>query len=97
MARTDGRAAPPIALVLCFAHVTNKMWRIERDLEKGALDGAEESLKVISVVAGRWRTERWNKAEQVIEALGDLAFWGIRRGSWPRQTLCRRGFPNWAS
>jgi uridine phosphorylase len=44
--------------VLCFAHVTNQMGRIEGDFEKGAADGAEDSLKVISLVAGRWRTKR---------------------------------------
>ena len=40
--------------VLCFAHVTNQMGRIEGDFEKGAADGAEESLQVISIAAGRW-------------------------------------------
>ncbi len=44
--------------VLCFAHVTNQMGRIEGDFEKGAADGAKESLKVISLAAGRWRPER---------------------------------------
>jgi uridine phosphorylase len=44
--------------VLCFAHVTNQMGRIEGDFEKGVADGAEESLKVISLVAGRWRATR---------------------------------------
>lgn len=44
--------------VLCFAHVTNQMGRIEGDFEKGAADGAEESLKVISLATGRWRAER---------------------------------------
>ena len=43
--------------VLCFAHVTNQMGRIEGDFEKGAADGAEESLHVISLAAGRWREE----------------------------------------
>ncbi len=43
--------------VLCFAHVTNQMGRIEGDFEKGITDGAEESLKVISLAAHRWRTE----------------------------------------
>ena len=43
--------------VLCFAHVTNRMGRIEGDFEKGAADGAEESLRVISLAAGRWREE----------------------------------------
>jgi uridine phosphorylase len=50
--RARGRA------VLCFAHVTNQMGRIEGDFEKGAADGAEESLRVISLTADRWRAER---------------------------------------
>ena len=41
--------------VLCFAHVTNQMGQIEGDFEKGVADGAEESLRVISLAAGRWR------------------------------------------
>jgi uridine phosphorylase len=41
--------------VLCFAHVTNQMGRIEGDFEKGVADGAQESLNVISQVARRWR------------------------------------------
>ncbi len=44
--------------VLCFAHVTNQMGRIEGDFEKGAADGAEESLRVISLAAGRRRAEK---------------------------------------
>ena len=41
--------------VLCFAHVTNQMVRIEVDFEKGIADGAKESLNVILRVARRWR------------------------------------------
>ena len=41
--------------VLCFAHVTNQMGRIEGDFEKGTSDGAEKSLRVISLTADRWR------------------------------------------
>lgn len=41
--------------VLCLAHVTNQMGRIEGDFEKGANDGAEESLNVIAQVARGWR------------------------------------------
>ena len=41
--------------VLCFAHVTNQMGRIEGDFEKGVADGAQGSLNVISQVARRWR------------------------------------------
>ena len=44
--------------VLCFAHVTNQMGRIEGDFEKGAADGAKESLRVISLAARRWRAEK---------------------------------------
>ncbi len=44
--------------VLCFAHVTNQMGRIEGDFEKGVTDGTEESLRVISLAAGWWRAER---------------------------------------
>ena len=43
--------------VLCFAHVTNQMGRIEGDFEKGAADGAQEALKLISLVASRWCAE----------------------------------------
>jgi len=44
--------------VLCFAHVTNQMGRIEGDFEKGVADGAEESLKVIALAAASWRAKR---------------------------------------
>jgi uridine phosphorylase len=44
--------------VLCLAHVTNQMGRIDGDFEKGAADGAEMSLKVIALVADGWRTAR---------------------------------------
>jgi uridine phosphorylase len=40
--------------VLCFAHVTNQMGRIDGDFEKGIANGAEESLRVISTIASRW-------------------------------------------
>ena len=41
--------------VLCFAHVTNQMAQIEGDFEKGFADGAEASLRVISLTARAWR------------------------------------------
>ena len=44
--------------VLCFAHVTNQMGRIEGDFEKGIADGAEESLRVIALAAANWRATR---------------------------------------
>jgi len=44
--------------VLCVAHVTNQMGRIEGDFEKGVADGAEESLRAVSIVAARWRAAR---------------------------------------
>jgi uridine phosphorylase len=44
-ARAGGRA------VLCFAHVTNQMARVEGDFEKGEQDGARDSLALIAAVA----------------------------------------------
>ena len=37
--------------VLCFAHVTNQMARIEGDFEKGEADGTRSSLDVIAATA----------------------------------------------
>lgn len=37
--------------VLCFAHVTNQMARIEGDFEKGEADGTHDSLDLIAAVA----------------------------------------------
>jgi uridine phosphorylase len=44
--------------VLCLAHVTNQMGRIEGDFEKGAADGTGESLQVVYRIARRWRAEK---------------------------------------
>ena len=44
--------------VVCFAHVTNRMARIEGDFEKGEADGAREALQVISAAACAWRDAR---------------------------------------
>jgi uridine phosphorylase len=40
--------------VLCFAHITNQMGRVDGDFEKGAADGAEESLRLITLVGQAW-------------------------------------------
>jgi uridine phosphorylase len=40
--------------VLCIAHVTNQMGRVEGDFEKGVADGAEGSLRMISIIARAW-------------------------------------------
>ena len=45
--------------VLCFAHITNQMGRVDGDFEKGAADGAEESLKVITLVGRAWHEGTW--------------------------------------
>jgi uridine phosphorylase len=37
--------------VICFAHVTNQMARIEGDFEKGEADGAIDALRVITEAA----------------------------------------------
>lgn len=44
-ARARGRS------VLCFAHVTNQLARIEGDFEKGKDDGSHDSLELIAAVA----------------------------------------------
>ena len=44
--------------VLCFAHVTNRMGRIEGDFEKGLADGAEESLRLIAAAARAYEAQR---------------------------------------
>jgi uridine phosphorylase len=40
--------------VLCFAHVTNQMGRIEGDFEKGEGDGTVDALAVVVAAAGRF-------------------------------------------
>jgi hypothetical protein len=40
--------------VVCFAHVTNQMARIEGDFEKGAAHGAIDALGVVSATAKAW-------------------------------------------
>jgi purine-nucleoside phosphorylase len=40
--------------VLCLAHVTNQMGRIEGDFEKGAINGAIASLNVFESIARGW-------------------------------------------
>jgi uridine phosphorylase len=44
--------------VLCFAHVTNQMGRIEGDFEKGFADGSSEALELICNSAQAWRSGR---------------------------------------
>lgn len=41
--------------VLCLAHVTNQMGRVDGDFEKGSDDGAEEALNVIARIGRVWR------------------------------------------
>src|SRR5262249_46952339 len=40
--------------LLCFAHVTNQMGRIERDFEKGEADGTVDALAVIGAAVRAW-------------------------------------------
>jgi uridine phosphorylase len=41
--------------VLCFAHVTNQMGRVDGDFEKGEADGSRDALDLIAIAAGRLR------------------------------------------
>jgi len=40
--------------VLCLAHVTNQLARVERDFEKGEHNGAEAALRVVAAIARAW-------------------------------------------
>jgi uridine phosphorylase len=42
--------------VLCFAHVTNQMARIDGDFEKGEADGSHDALQLIAIAADRLRS-----------------------------------------
>jgi uridine phosphorylase len=39
--------------VLCFAHVTNQMGRVNGDFEKGEADGSHDALQLIAIAADR--------------------------------------------
>ncbi|MBI3705047.1 MAG: nucleoside phosphorylase [Rhizobiales bacterium] len=39
--------------VLCFAHVTNQMGRVDGDFEKGEADGSKDALNLIAIAAKR--------------------------------------------
>jgi uridine phosphorylase len=42
--------------VLCFAHVTNQMGRVDGDFEKGEADGSHDALQLITMAAVRLRS-----------------------------------------
>jgi uridine phosphorylase len=42
--------------VLCFAHVTNQMGRVDGDFEKGEGDGSHDALQLIAISADRLRS-----------------------------------------
>jgi uridine phosphorylase len=42
--------------VLCFAHVTNQMGRIDGDFEKGDADGSHDALQLIAIAGDRLRS-----------------------------------------
>ena len=41
-------------LVICFAHITNRMAAVEGDFEKGESSGSVGSLRLIGAVAEHW-------------------------------------------
>jgi uridine phosphorylase len=42
--------------VLCFAHVTNQMGRVDGDFEKGEADGSRDALQLVAIAANRLRS-----------------------------------------
>lgn len=44
--------------VLCFAHVTNQMGRVDGDFEKGEADGSHDALQLIAIAADSLRPRR---------------------------------------
>jgi uridine phosphorylase len=44
--------------VICFAHVTNRMARIEGDFEKGEADGSIDALAVVVAAAKAWSKQK---------------------------------------
>ncbi|HWX26879.1 MAG TPA: nucleoside phosphorylase [Steroidobacteraceae bacterium] len=42
--------------VLCFAHVTNQMGRVDGDFEKGEADGSHDALQLIAIAVDRLRS-----------------------------------------
>jgi len=44
--------------VLCFAHVTNQMARVEGDFEKGEADGTTDALAVVRAATAAWSAAR---------------------------------------
>ena len=52
--------------VLCLAHVTNQLGRIEGDFEKGASNGAEDSLALVAAFAGAWLDGREELAREKV-------------------------------
>ena len=44
--------------VICLAHVTNRMARIEGDFEKGTADGSQDALWVIALIAQAWMSHQ---------------------------------------
>ncbi len=43
-------------LVICFAHITNRMGVDEGDFEKGEADGGVESLRLLKALTAAWKT-----------------------------------------
>ena len=47
--------------IVCFAHVTNQMGMVSDDFEKGAHNGAEACLDLLTAVSGWWQSMSYDK------------------------------------
>jgi uridine phosphorylase len=51
--------------VVCFAHVTNRMGRVEKDFEKGDSAGGQDALRLIVTTAKAWFDKRRPRSVEV--------------------------------
>jgi hypothetical protein len=56
-------AAAKQRAVICFAHITNQMGKVNNDFEKGEAQGSLDAVEVISQAAKAWLSGAVSKRE----------------------------------
>ena len=67
--------------VVCFAHVTNRMGRVEQDFEKGDHAGSQDAMRLFVATANAWLISERGPAASVVRSVE------------PRKPPARRRFP----